>query len=132
MIKHVGTDCGMLPYMVMRKFNLVPDLGEDVPTFGDNWFCNTSDQGYARVVERYWRRILTGQCFRDGREEYRPGNIVLVRTYGSRVFNHAGIITKWPKVIHADPTCGVCETDVSTDLYWALKEIAVFDIGIEC
>ena len=127
-IKGVGVDCGMLSYMVYKKFNLVPDLEGNLPTLDDGWFCNTYDQRYARLVERYWRKLVVGQARAEKKPEYLHGNLALVKTHGSLVYNHAGIIIDWPKVIHADPTFGVRKVDVSCDQYWGYKEIAVYEV----
>ena len=126
-IKGVGADCGTLPYAVCRKFNLIPEIAE-LPVLEDGWFANTTDQRYARIVERYFRRLVESQSRRDLQPEFLPGNIVLVQSWGSRVYNHAGIITSWPRVVNALPDYGVAEVDASTDQFWALQKIAVYDV----
>lgn len=127
LLKGVGVDCGMLPYAVLRKFNLIPEIA-DLPTLEDGWFCNTSDERYARIIERYFRKLLEAQARRDYQPEFLPGNLVLLQSWGSRVFNHGGIITAWPRVINALPEYGVAEVDAAGDPFWASQRIAVYDI----
>ena len=127
-IKGIGVDCGMLPYMVYKKFDLVPDLDDNLPTLDDGWFCNTYDQRYARMVERYWRRLIITQARYDMKPEFLPGNLVLLKGFGSLVFNHAGIITDWPRVVHSCPDTGVSKVDASTDAFWSCQEIAVYEV----
>jgi cell wall-associated NlpC family hydrolase len=129
-IKGVGTDCGMFPYMVYRAFNLIPDLHDNCPTLEDDWFCHTTDQRYARIVERYFRRLIESQARREMLPEFLPGNLVLVQSFGSRVYNHGGIITAWPRVIHCSPDLGVAEVDVAADPFWANYRIASYDVGL--
>ena len=127
-LKGVGTDCGMLPYMVYRKFNLVPEIEGNLPSLEDGWFCHTYDQRYARIVERYWRKLIVTQARYNMQPEFLPGNLVLCKGFGSLVYNHAGIIAKWPRVVHAIPDNGVCKVDVSQDPFWCHREIAVYEV----
>lgn len=127
MLKGAGVDCGMLPYAVMRKFELIPEI-KNLPTLEDGWFCNTTDQRYARMVERYFRKLIETQSRRDMQPEFLPGNIVLLQSWGSLVYNHAGIITAWPRVINALPDYGTAEIDAATDPFWASQRIAVYNI----
>lgn len=129
-VKHAGADCGMFPYAVLRQFDLISDLRESVPTLEDDWFCHTTDQRYARIVERYFRRLIEAQARREfaGAVACLPGNLVLVQSWGSRVYNHAGLITCWPRVIHCAPDTGVAEVDVAVDPFWAGHNIAVYDV----
>src|SRR5579859_1647384 len=73
LLKGVGVDCGMLPYAVLRKFELIPEI-KDLPTLEDGWFCNTTDQRYARLIERYFRKLVETQARRDYQLEFLPGN----------------------------------------------------------
>lgn len=136
MIKGVGVDCGMFPYMVLSKLGLVPDLSGELPVLKDwqvleqtdDWFCHTSEQRYARIVERYFRRLIESQARREFSAEFSEGNLVLLQTKGSRVYNHGGLITSWPRVIHCFPPNGVSEVDASVDPYWSNQKIAVYDV----
>lgn len=127
-LKGIGVDCGMFPYKVYREFDLVPELEGNLPTLEDGWFCNTYDQRYARLVERYWRRLIVSQVRQEIKPEYLPGNLVLVKCHGSLVYNHAGIIAKWPFVIHSAPDFGVRKVDATSNEYWAYQEMSVYEV----
>lgn len=55
-----------------------------------------------------------------------PGCIVLFRVARSRVFNHGGIVTHWPFILHATKT-GVRESDATQYFLTGRREMAVFD-----
>lgn len=130
-VKGAGTDCGMFPYSVCRMFGLVPDIDgklDEIDDLSENWFCSTTEERYVRLIERFWRKLVETQARRDFKPEFLPGNVVLLRSFGSLVYNHAAIITSWPRVIHCLPATGVAEVDASTDPVWFGQEIAVFDV----
>jgi hypothetical protein len=59
--------------------------------------------------------------------EVKSGSFLLSKAAGSRVYNHGGIVTVWPMVVHAiQPR--VAEVNVLTDTLWANREITVFDL----
>ncbi len=126
-VKGAGVDCGLLPYCVYRKFGL---LSEFIPEgLTDDWFAHTTKEKYLLMVERRARRAVTD----DGVVAFdpRPGDLALVKAGGARVFNHAGIVTCWPHVIHAG-TDIVSETNTMSDLLWWKRKILVFDFITEC
>jgi cell wall-associated NlpC family hydrolase len=54
------------------------------------------------------------------------GNLVLFKVVGAKVFNHGGIITQWPRFVHAvDPR--VQEADATKHWLTAWKHMAIFD-----
>lgn len=125
-----GVDCGLLLYAVYRAFDLVPDMSSDLPTLEDDWFAHTSDMRYARIIERYFHKLVDAQARIDPQPEFLPGNLITMQSYGSRVLNHGGIITDWPKVVHSCPPYGVMEVNVGFDPFWAFQKIVVYDIGL--
>jgi len=126
-IKGVGVDCGLLPYAVYRKFELIPEFTAE--WLANDWFANTTQERYLLMIERYLKKLFVTQARRDFRPEFLPGNLVVAKVFDSPVFNHAGIITTWPRVVHAVPDC-VSEVDAAADPAWAGRVIAVFDIGL--
>ncbi len=119
MVKGAGVDCGLLPYAVYRKFNLIPEFRPE--WLAGDWFANTSDERYLLMIERYLQRLVNGHV-----DSPAPGCLALTRTTESRVFNHAGIITAWPRLVHAIPDC-VVETNALSDIFWTCREIIIFD-----
>src|SRR5258708_31549110 len=113
MVKGAGVDCGLLPYCVYRKFNLIPEFSPE--WLSGDWFCHTTDERYLLMISKYLRRLVTSRV--NGVVEALPGCLALVKTPESRVFNHAGIVTTWPRLIHAVPD-RVTETTVMSDEFW--------------
>jgi len=121
-IKGAGVDCGMLPYAVLRKFDLIPEF--DIAYLSNDWFNNTTQEKYLLMVQRYLRRLVGGRVSRNF--PALPGTLACVRVVGSRVFNHSGIVTQWPRVVHATWE-GVREVNASVDPMWACMEIEIYD-----
>jgi len=122
MIKGAGCDCSTLIYAVYRACGLVPD--EDIGVFATDWFCHAKEETYMRRIVRH--AYKTVQAVSWPTLEAKPGSIALTRAVGSRVYNHGGIVTKWPMVVHAlQPH--VAEVNASTHWIWANKEVTIFD-----
>jgi hypothetical protein len=58
--------------------------------------------------------------------ELAPGNLVLTSVARSKLYNHGGVITAWPRLVHAIAPA-VVEIDASRDPLWSFRRIAVFD-----
>lgn len=127
-IKGVGVDCGMLAYAVYRKFDILPQAEFD--WLPDDWWLHTSQEKYLLMCQRYLKGSVCVRLYRDMTENFKAGNLVLTKACGSRVFNHAAIISKWPRVIQAIPPV-VNEVDAAQDINWTGHEVLVFDIGVE-
>ena len=55
-----------------------------------------------------------------------PGNMVLTRAVGSKVYNHGGIVVSWPTILHA--VSPVVERANATSHYlWAFQDVMVLD-----
>lgn len=99
-IKRAGVDCGMLLYRVFTDLGLI-DVPDPRP-YPRDWMLHRSE-------ERYLGFIL------DNAAEVAqplPGDVVAWQV--GRCFAHAGIVTMWPRVVHAYSKAGfVQEDDVS-------------------
>jgi cell wall-associated NlpC family hydrolase len=130
-MKGVGVDCGTFPFLVYRSLDLIR-AGEEgifadeaiVPRSQD-WFANSSSERYLAAVLRYMKRVVDGMSYPTLKAE--PGNLALTRCVGSKRFNHAGIVVRWPRLLHATAQCGVAEVDASTHSMWSFREVAIFD-----
>jgi hypothetical protein len=89
-----------------------------------DWWQTATDDVYKRRLMRHARQILETTCRLS--TEALPGCVLLQRAARSRVFNHGGVATAWPMVIHCLRE-GVVEVDAVRDPMWACKEIAIFD-----
>lgn len=122
MVKTAGVDCGLLPYAVYRAFDLVPSF--EVEFLRDDWFCNTTDEKYLRMVQKYLKKLVEGQARRD--LPALPGSLACARVANSKIVNHSGIVTRWPMVVHA-MRGGVVEIDASNDPMWICRSVEVYD-----
>lgn len=121
-IKGTGCDCALLPYCVYRKFDLLPEF--PIEYLADDWFANTSDERYLLVVQKYLKKLFSGRAYSD--VPAKAGNLIVARVAKSKVFNHSGVITQWPLVVHSiDPM--VEEVNASTHHMWARTEIEIYD-----
>lgn len=124
MVKGAGVDCGLLPYAVYRKFELVPEFAAEF--FQDGWWLHTDEERYVLTIERFLKRLLVSQARRGFSPGLEAGNLVLVRSFSGRVYNHAAVITKWPGIVQAVPD-RVVESDAGVDPNWQGKSIVSYD-----
>ncbi len=124
-VKHVGTDCGNFLLCVFRA------CGFDVPSqhecVSNDWWCNTASSAtYVRNLMRYCKKTFEGISYQSTR--HLPGNIITVITRNGVDYNHGGIITAWPRVIHVTTEDGVKETNaVRNCCGWFSGQTAVWD-----
>jgi cell wall-associated NlpC family hydrolase len=131
MVKGAGADCGSFLLAVLQTCGLAE--GQQVERWKSDWFCHTKQERYLARMMRNAAKICEAISYPS--LNALPGDLVLTRSSNSHVYNHAGIVVAWPRVIHAiDPA--VCECDASTDELWAFRQVAVFDpfrkIGERC
>ena len=99
-IKGAGVDCAMILVRVWVDLGLVPAF--DPRPYPIDWHLHQAE-------ERYLAQLQARAVFVDAPL---PGDIVVWR-YG-RTFSHAGIVTQWPRVVHAYHPAGIVEeADVS-------------------
>ena len=108
-VKGAGCDCYTLLLEVFGKLGLFTDKDEDV-FYPRDWFLHARNDHYKVRILRHAREMV--QHFCSATEMTSPGNIVLVNAASSHgsIDIHGGIISAWPKVIHAFPPC-VMEAD---------------------
>ena len=86
--KKGGVDCLMLLVRVFADTGLIEPI--DPRPYSKTWFLHRDSEMYLDGVLKYTREIFTPP---------QPGDIVLCKI--GRLFAHGGIVTTWPKVIHA-------------------------------
>lgn len=121
-VKGAGCDCGTFIFCVFRACRLVPD--EEVGVFSQDWFRNTSEEKYLFRLIRHAHKVAEAISYPT--LNALPGNIVLTKSVGSRVYNHGGIVIKWPLVLHAVAP-RVEECDASTHRLWEHQIVTVLD-----
>jgi cell wall-associated NlpC family hydrolase len=112
--KKAGVDCAMLLVRVFVDTGLVEPF--DPRPYSKTWFLHRDAEVYLGHVLHYAREIFTPP---------QPGDIVLCRI--GRLFAHGGIVSQWPKVIHAFSQARmVLEDDVSRQGKYEAVEMRVF------
>jgi cell wall-associated NlpC family hydrolase len=122
-VKGAGCDCATLLFAIWRACDVIPD--EAIGVFHGDWYKHVTEEIYMRRVLRHAHKIAEGLCYRTLAPL--PGNIILVRTSDSKVFNHGAIVTKWPLIVHALPSCPVREEDATRHFLWAQNPTVIFD-----
>jgi cell wall-associated NlpC family hydrolase len=98
-----GVDCLTFVVEVYERAGLIPHY--EVPYYPPDWHLH-------RSVERYLAGILEHAREVAGPPE--PGDVTLFR-FG-RCFAHGGIVTSWPRLIHAWNGAGVVPVDADQPL----------------
>lgn len=121
-IKGAGIDCATFILQVFVNCGVFSD--EKLSVYSGDWWAHANEEQYLFHVLRHATKILETISYRTVTAD--PGNIVLVRTANSRVYNHGAIVVDFPRCVHAiTPVVGW--VDVTSDCLWGYKEIAVFD-----
>ncbi len=106
-VKGAGVDCYTLLLEVFATLGLFTAEEEFYPR---DWFLHAREDHYKLRILRHATEMVERFC--SPTEMVSAGNIVLVRIQRKlgAIDAHGGIITAWPKVIHAYPPC-VMEAD---------------------
>ena len=129
--KGVGCDCDTLLVGIFVGLSLIKqeDIDSELHTLGiisGDWFRHTTNEHYLRILMKFATNILETRCYPSTLAS--PGSIVLTKAFGlSKRWNHGGIVTKWPKVVHA-VSPAVCVVDASRDPMWAFQEIGIYRV----
>jgi hypothetical protein len=123
-VKGAGCDCYTLLLEVFGKVGLFTDKDEDV-FYPRDWFLHTRNDHYKVRILRHAREMVEHFC--SPTEMRSPGNIVLLFHSAGEdsIAVHGGIVSEWPKVIHAFPPC-VMEADARYHPALATGELHFF------
>jgi cell wall-associated NlpC family hydrolase len=126
-VKGAGVDCGTLlaQYLIEIGKCTKEDL-EDIGLYTHDWFCHASSERYMLRLMRHAKKTAESICMGRTLEDAKPGCLALFRVVGSKVFNHGGVVTNWPMMIHAaNPV--VKEVNVISHWLTAHREVVIFD-----
>lgn len=131
-VKGAGVDCAMLLACVMVNVGRMT-LAEldaalaDVGLYGHDWFHHATSERYFNALMRFAVKLVQSRCYRA--LDLKPGSFVLTKTrvVKSDRWNHGGVVTQWPRVVHAISE-GVTEVDASRDPFWQRQEVVAFDV----
>lgn len=125
-VKGAGVDCATLiaECLIEAGFATREDLG----VYAADWFQHAADERYMLRLLRHARRTLDTVAYRSTVAQ--PGDVVLTKAAKSQFFNHGGVVTAWPRIVHAiDPAAA--EIDASRHPMWAFQQIAIFRPGAQ-
>jgi cell wall-associated NlpC family hydrolase len=121
-VRGAGCDCATLLAEYLIEIGAAER--EDLGVYSHDWFCHTKSERYLLGLVRHARQTAELVC--RGTVDARPGTLALFRCVGSHVYNHAAIITAWPRGIHAvHPK--VAEFDLTSHRLTGHHEMALFD-----
>jgi len=100
----------------------VPEFCPD--NLPNDWFSHSEQERYLAMVQKHLLRLMAGRPYRN--LLVLSGCVVLAKVVGSRRFNHSGIVTVWPRAVHA-VFAGVREVDLNQDPMWSGREIEIYD-----
>lgn len=111
-IKGVGVDCIQLVLAVHEEAGLVPD-NIDTGTYTTDWHLHRNEDLYLAGLQDHLEAIDDLSLSVDARlidndAWSAPAGAVFVLRVG-RTFSHGGIVTEWPRVIHASQPAGIVE-----------------------
>jgi cell wall-associated NlpC family hydrolase len=121
-VKGAGCDCGSLPMSAAVNCGLMDQ--QDLEIYSVDCWQHWSDEKYLIQVMRHTNKLMERVAYKD--TPILPGCLVMTRTIHSKVYNHCGIVTKWPRLVHA-VVPKVEEVDSTKNWLWAYRPIIVFD-----
>jgi cell wall-associated NlpC family hydrolase len=121
-LKGAGVDCARIIAEVFIACGIWQR--EDFGVFSHDWFQHTREEKYMFRLLRRATKTMEGASYVSTLAD--PGNIVLSKVAGSKVYNHGGIVTKWPYVIQA-VFPDVNEVNVTSDPLWCPQQVVIFD-----
>jgi hypothetical protein len=125
-VKGAGVDCATFIACYLQECGFAKRSDFDsVGIYGHDWFCHTTSERYLSQLMRHVQKTMDTLCVPKVAAAL-PGSIVLFKAVRSRVFNHGGIVTEWPFILHAS-TKGVMKANATHHFLTARREMAIFD-----
>jgi len=125
--KGAGCDCGSCLYCILvnsRAIDPDAELEEFFSHVSAGAWAHWTDDQYLFRMRRHAVELMRRTAVAGA--DLLPGNLILCKAFGANFYNHGGIVTDWPKIIHCiSPRVG--ETSALWHPAWATREIAVFD-----
>jgi len=121
-LKGAGADCATLLAEYLQEIGAADDI--ETGLYSADWFCHGTSERYLRALMRHAKQVASTYCRMKARPQ--PGDIVLFKLTGSKLYNHGAIITEWPMGIHAAAS-GVKEVDLTRNSLTAFRTMDVFD-----
>jgi cell wall-associated NlpC family hydrolase len=122
-VKGAGCDCVTFIVEVFRACGIYEPT-EELGFYGREWWANAKDDLYLLRLMRYAAKTAEAVSFYSLNAA--PGNILLVRAGDSPVYNHGGIVLRWPRIAHAIVP-KVAAVNAPACSLWANKQVVVLD-----
>jgi hypothetical protein len=125
-VKGAGCDCGtfLAEWLLECGLATAEDLA-DLGFYSHDWFQNTTNELYLLRMMRHAKLVVETIC-RGGVTQAQPGDLVMFRVVGSKLFNHGGVVTQWPRIVHGiHPE--VTESNAEAHYMTAFTEMCVFN-----
>jgi cell wall-associated NlpC family hydrolase len=104
--KGVGVDCGQLLIAVYETAGIIKQGDCNPGYYSNEWHLHRSEELYLGWVEKYCDQIT---------DQPQSGDIALFK-YG-RCVSHGGLVSVWPRIIHAYVGMGVITSDVNETIF---------------
>jgi cell wall-associated NlpC family hydrolase len=124
MVKGAGCCCGSLVLAVFQACGRA--LGEKFGVASSDCWQHWKEEQYQFRLMKHAVKIAEALTRPGAASAALPGCIALVRVGSNRCYNHAGIVTEWPMVVHS-VFPEVAEVNASRHPLWAYRHVAVFD-----
>jgi cell wall-associated NlpC family hydrolase len=125
-VRGAGADCCTL--LVEYLIEIGKIRAEDMatlPLYSPDWFLHASSERYLKGLMRFGT-MVSGQICRGRNVGAQPGDIVLFKVVGSRLFNHGAVVTAWPRGVHAQAD-GVRQVDLVSCPLTSFRSMEIFD-----
>lgn len=110
MVLGAGVDCAMILVAVYREAGMIPPDFDPRP-YPAQWHQHRNEEQYMNLTKMFAQEVPP-----PPEREPLPGDVVLFKI--GRLFAHGGIITEWPKIIHARADARkVVEEDISRNAF---------------
>lgn len=100
-VKGAGVDCAMILIEVYAACGVIENF--DTGDYPGDWMMHRDDERYIGFI------APLAEEYDPAAEPIMPGDIVVWRY--ARTYSHGGIVTVWPKVVHAFAPFGVVSED---------------------
>lgn len=132
-VKRVGADCGQVIIAAFEEAGAVPHIETGAYTM--DWHLHRDEERYLGFVEQYLTRAdevygeatLAERVLKDPSYAIAPGDVPVWKV--GRTFAHGGIVTEWPKFVHAYLPSGIVEEVSLIGTPMATRPMRVYTFG---
>lgn len=132
-VKGAGVDCGQLIIAAFEEAGAIPHT--ETGHYTCDWHLHRSEERYLGFVEKYLSRqdevygeiALSARVREDPSYSVAPGDVLVWRV--GRCYSHGGVVTSWPKFVHAYLPSGIVEEVSVIGTPMAERPMRVYTFG---